>query len=307
MKVQKNGTFEKVIPFITGSLCPFAIVANDFNDDGSIDLIIAHRGSNNIALLIGFNNGSFEIERTLYTGFQSEPVSLVANDYNKDGYLDGTVINFASDNIVLFMENIDRSFDTIMTYFDNICIDPFSAFTGDLNDDDYSDHNDPSDGIIYVLINNGQGHFDVIMTFSVSRISDLYAISIGELNGGHNLDLVIVNENSNSIGVMFGKGNGNFEEQVTFPTGYFKYSNKTIINDLNNDGYLDIIYTSSPEPIVGIFIGTDRGIFREPIIILTIYYYGSILDVISLQDFNNDDQIDLFDINDETYQRSDTV
>ena len=62
---------------------PDSIVAGDFNGDGQLDLAVANSNSNDISVLLGDGDGTFQPQVIYATG--DGPSSLVAGDFNGDG------------------------------------------------------------------------------------------------------------------------------------------------------------------------------------------------------------------------------
>jgi hypothetical protein len=65
---------------------PRAMVVRDLNGDGSRDLIVANHDSDDVSILLGKGDGSFEPARTFPAG--KGPTSLAIGDFNRDGKLD---------------------------------------------------------------------------------------------------------------------------------------------------------------------------------------------------------------------------
>ena len=63
---------------------PTAIVSADFNGDGQLDL--ATSGGDQVSVLLGNPDGSFQVARSYPTG--PNPAQLAAGDFNNDGRLD---------------------------------------------------------------------------------------------------------------------------------------------------------------------------------------------------------------------------
>ena len=70
---------------------PAAIVAGDFNGDGQLDLAVANDDSNDVSVLLGNGDGTFQPQVTYAVG--SVPIAIVAGDFNGDGRLDLAVAN----------------------------------------------------------------------------------------------------------------------------------------------------------------------------------------------------------------------
>ncbi|MBV8556968.1 MAG: VCBS repeat-containing protein, partial [Planctomycetaceae bacterium] len=77
-------------PIPVGSY-PDAIVAGDFNGDGRTDLAVANRTSNDVSVLLGNGDGTFQNPVPYPAG--TNPVALVAGDFTDDGHIDLAVVN----------------------------------------------------------------------------------------------------------------------------------------------------------------------------------------------------------------------
>jgi hypothetical protein len=76
------------------------------------------------------------------------------------------------------------------------------------------------------------------------------SVVIADLNGDGRPDLVVVNEcisvgdcSSGTVGILLGKGDGTFQEAVTYNSGYF--SNRVAVADVNGDGKKDLVVANS--------------------------------------------------------------
>ena len=93
---------------------PVAIVAGDFNGDGRTDLAVANSGSDDVSVLLGNGDGTFQPQVTYAVG--SEPDALVAGDFNGDGRTDLAVANAGSNDVSVLLGNGDGTFQTQVTY-----------------------------------------------------------------------------------------------------------------------------------------------------------------------------------------------
>ena len=94
--------------------CPDALVAGDFNGDGRTDLAVANSGSNDVSVLLGNGDGTFQPQVTYAVG--SGPDALVAGDFNGDGRTDLAVANSGSNDVSVLLGNGDGTFQTQVTY-----------------------------------------------------------------------------------------------------------------------------------------------------------------------------------------------
>ena len=99
-----NGTFAAQRTFWTGYRSyPSSIVTDDFNGDGHLDLAIANYGMDNVGVLLGNGDGTFEAQTTFSTGLRSKPMCIALGDFNGDSQLDIAVTNSGSDQVGILL------------------------------------------------------------------------------------------------------------------------------------------------------------------------------------------------------------
>src|SRR5438309_859185 len=76
---------------------PRSVAVGDFNGDGAQDLAVANRGSNDVSVLLGNGDGTFQATPSIGAG--TAPYSVSIGDFNGDGFQDLAVAN-AGDNTV---------------------------------------------------------------------------------------------------------------------------------------------------------------------------------------------------------------
>ena len=70
----------------TAGYDPLSVAVGDFNGDGVPDLVVANRGFNNVSVLLGNGDGTFQTPVAFATG--ARPQSVAVGDFNGDGKLD---------------------------------------------------------------------------------------------------------------------------------------------------------------------------------------------------------------------------
>ncbi|MCF6351849.1 MAG: BspA family leucine-rich repeat surface protein [Cyclobacteriaceae bacterium] len=168
--------------------------------------------------------------------------------------------------------------------------------SGDFNNDGYADIVTGS-GIVggfasmLVYENNGLGDFPTTFPrLSLSGTSGAAFIKTGDLDGDGNLDIVAAKSVGGELDLFKGNGDGTFSSYPSI-SGVTGSAAGIALEDINNDGYIDLITTTSSN--VNILIGDGNGNF--------IHATGSpkslspIANVrnVSTADFNNDGFIDL--------------
>jgi hypothetical protein len=174
-------------------------------------------------------------------------------------------------------------------------ISPITIVTGDLNKDGNPDlvsiNTDGINSSVTVLLGNADGTYQPGVNYAIPGSAAQYGV-IDDLNGDHNLDILV--NSSGSFSVLLGKGDGTFMPAQTFtPAGSTVFfSNSFITADVNGDGHKDIIAVNGQ-----VFLGAGDGITYTPvpqpafppITTATTNFAPSIV----AADFNKDGKLDL--------------
>lgn len=117
--------------------------------------------------------------------------------------------------------------------------------------------------------------------------SRAYALASGDFNDDGKIDLAVASVESNSISVLFGKGDGTFQTPVNYALGVSPYY--IIAGDFNGDGKLDLVTANPYAGNISVLIGKGDGTFGTPVN----YAVGKFPGHIITGDFNRDGKIDL--------------
>jgi subtilisin-like proprotein convertase family protein len=113
------------------------------------------------------------------------------------------------------------------------------------------------------------------------------SVAVGNLNADTKPDLVVTNQNSNTVSVLLGDGSGGFGAATNFAVGTYPYA--AAIGDVNNDTFPDLAVANSGSNNVSILIGDGMGSFSAA----TNYGTGPSPISVALGDFNGDNRPDL--------------
>lgn len=246
---------------------PFSISIADFNTDGSLDLAVTLDESNQISILLGNEEGSFE-EPTSFDAPSDLPKYIATDDFNGDGSVDLAISNDTSDSISVLLGNGDGTFGEASNF--DADTGSYGIVAADLDGDGNADlavgndGEEGSSGNVSVLLGNGDGTFNAATNFTAGDSPE--KIAVGDFNGDDNLDIVTANSDSNDVSLLLGDGVGGFGDATNFGLGdegevANPYDIKTV--DFNGDGILDVATSNYGLDTVSVLLGDGEGSFGD--------------------------------------------
>lgn len=290
-----DGTFKPAANFsVVGfnGLSPYSVAVADFNKDGKSDLVTANNVSNNISVLFGKDNGSFDPAVNFVLQSASAPISVTVGDFNRDGKSDIVTANNASQNISVLLGNGTGGFGSATNF--KVPSRPTSVTVGDFNADGISDLAVTSFFFnnVSILLGNGNGTFNSATEFVVGTNPN--SVVVGDFNKDGKLDLAVANSDSNNVSVLLGNGVGSFGTATNFNVGT-KPVSVTVI-DFDKDGKSDLAVVNADSDTVSVLLGDGTGNFG----IATNFDVGTKPYSVTVGDFNNDGKSDLAVANSES-------
>ena len=276
-----NGSFESPIQIPTSGE-PSSIVTGDFNGDGKADLAGVGISAGALTVLPGNGDGTFgapSFELPLEFEYLS---NLKAADWNNDGKLDLAALSswMHPQGLNLFYGKGDGTFapadagpDLVGWYESE-----------DFNDDGRLDLAGMSYGASHLGVALGKpgGGFEGNASYSV--ITDA-PFAAGDLNCDGKPDLAILDGYVGAIQVMFSKGDGTF----TSSSNVDGNGGPLLLEDLNGDGWLDLVDADRTTLQVTIWHGTSVGQFQR----FTSFVLTDVPENIDAGDVNGDGRVDL--------------
>lgn len=181
-----DGTFQAAA---TGGMLgnnPNDLEVGDFDGDGNLDVIAVNRFSNDVNVMLGNGNGSFEVGTTFTVG--SQPLAVRVGDLNQDGELDAVIANNADNTISVLYGNGDGTFGGFQDFTAGSQVS--SLLLEDLDGDGLLDVAAGSNGSddLSILYGNGDGTFKAGITYDTNG-QGVSKIAAADVNGDGVLDL----------------------------------------------------------------------------------------------------------------------
>lgn len=247
------------ISTLTTGNAPSFVTAASLRNNGIQDLIVANHADNDISVYLGNGDGTFANPVTYPTGLG--PVWIATGDFNNDGATDLAVVDKGANTVSILLGNGDGTFKPKVDYPTGSV--PVSVVASDLNGDGNLDLAvaNQTDNTVSLLFGNGAGSFGPLAgipsLLAAGRAPT--ALALGDFNGAKYangnpiLDLVVANQNDNTVSLFLGNGNGTFRPRTDYATGASPVYVAT--GDFNGDGILDVATANFMDNTVSILLG----------------------------------------------------
>jgi Big-like domain-containing protein/VCBS repeat protein len=289
---------------------PVAGVLTDLTGNGKLDLLIIDTQSPaNMWTILGNGDGTFSQTPTSAPLTGGQLSDVVFADFNGDGLLDFAATDSNSRQTVVYLAHANGTYvaGAPLTNPDSV-YDGCNNSAGDLNGDGKPEIVSANcgsalgPGNLTIYVNNGDGTFQTGVYYSAgteaidNTNADVYplAVTIADINGDGNNDIVSSNVDGSDITVLLGNGDGTVKAPTEgFSAGGFPKTS-ALVADFNGDGFPDIIVPDDNFSFVYLQ-GYGDGTFRA-----AQDYYSPVSDsgwayatTIASGDFNNDGYPDL--------------
>ncbi len=279
MKNRGNGTYNTPLAYGAGR-DPRAVVTEDFDGDGELDVAVASQEDSTLAILRNLGAGNFGQAQTLETA--PRPSHIVVTDLNGDGSLDLAVAGL--DGVVaVHLNSQDGTFSDMSFYPCQTYVSEMIA--ADLNGDGAPDliavHY--YSNLLTILENDGTGRFLAAREIAVPPSPvDVVAVDVNS-DGGP--DLVVEFMGASELKVYRNHKDGSFEEPYSIEAGIG--TEIMTAGDFNGDGMMDIVVSEGTA--VSVLLGDGAGGFSRREFGFTGWRISNII----LEDVDGDDWQDL--------------
>lgn len=285
--------FIQTTNYLTGSSThPYSVVVGNFNNNSQLDIAVVNSGTNDLQILMDYNNGIFMNTTTYSINSNSHPQHVIVADFNKDNQLDIATVNHWNDSISIFVGLGNGLFNPATEYSTGSGSFPSSMTVGDFNNDNWID---------IVVANQAANNVGIFLRFDYPIFSSyniyfdrtlslpVYVVT-ADFNNDSCWDIAIANSGSDKIGILLGYGNGMFSKPVLYSVGNGSTPTSIAVGDFNNDYHVDIAVANSKGYGISIFLGNGNGTFVEQMLYSTKPFSPI---SIATGDFNNDNRLDI--------------
>ncbi|MDY6803352.1 MAG: FG-GAP-like repeat-containing protein [Cyanobacteriota bacterium] len=246
---------------------PFNISIADFNSDGRPDLAVTVDGDDQVAILLGNEDGTFADPVPYDTG--DGPAYIAAADLDGDGDVDLAISNYASNNVSVLLGEGDGTFGAATNI--DVGTAPYGIVAADFDGDGSLDLAVGNDGgetqgdtdTVSLLLGNGDGTFGEATNFDVGDApSDIVT---DDFDGDGSPDIATSNDLSNDVSVLLGDGEGGFADATSFAVGDGDNRPYDITTgDFDGDGVPDLAVSNNGSSTVSVLLGDGDGGFGDP-------------------------------------------
>jgi hypothetical protein len=268
---------------------PRTAALGDFNRDGRLDLAVVNNQSDDVTILLGHGDGTFQSGTLLPVG--RSPLAIAAGDLNHDG-TDDLVVVLRFDHLLVFLGQGDGTFSKPAEYDPGDT--PTALLLADLNSDGHPDvivsNNGPMTSSVTIFWGSATGELKLGPRYAV-KARPIFS-AVGRVNDDAYPDLVAATPFNNSLLLFLGDGRSPFTQTPIQVSGETEPVSVAVA-DFNGDGHGDLAIANSGDSTISVLLGDGTGRFKKP----QLYRAGSRPMALIALDLNGDGLPDLAVVN----------
>ncbi len=275
--------------FATGDQ-PRDIVSADLNFDGKDDLVVSNYGDNDVSVMLTRFNPltGLKVARVDYNA-GTRPNAVAVGDFLASSGIDILATNPQSGTLALLRGEDNGVFEVAGPVAVNEGANSVTSI--DLDRDGRPD-------LIITLPNKkllveygtGEGSFIDADVYGVGAFP--VASAVADFNGDRRSDIVVVNQNSNSISTLLAVSAREFTNSNNYRVG--AAPKDVVAVDVNKDGKIDLVVTNSLDDTVMVLLGDGEGGFAPGVTYMATDNPGAL----AAADMDGDGNIDLVVVSD---------
>ena len=275
---------------------PQEVVLADFNHDGKLDMATADFTSQDISILLGKGDGTFEAPRKFSTTLA--PAALTVGDFNRDGHLDLAVSEYGfqvQPILQIFFGKGDGTFEAGPVY--QLAGLSYDIAAADLSSNDILDLvvADNTANVVSVYKGKGDGTFAVPVNYASPLAERVLPV---DLNGDGRPDLAVLDYCGTdvttcahgAVQVLLNEGNGKFGKPHYFAVNVGP--DGIAAGDLKHNGKVDLVVSNNnfqAPSTLSILFGKGDGTFEPEVS----YKVGAGPAGVVIADLNGDGKLDI--------------
>jgi hypothetical protein len=268
-----NGGFLDSGAPIPAGVAPFAVAVGDFNRDGKRDIVVSDEigptGADG-AVIVLLNQGDRAFAPAIATDTGGSPEGIVVADFDGDNLPDVATANNLDSSVSILHGVGDGTFFPAQAPV-TVGDEPFGLALADLDGDGRKDlvvtnsfGGIDGNGSVSVLKGVAGGMFEGQAEIALPSDCDTaaclpVAVAVADLNGDTKPDLIVANNEGDTVSVLLGNCDLTFNPAQSFPVvGSPEW---VVAADFDRDGRMDIATSSDFYNKVSVLLGNGDGTF----------------------------------------------